>query len=110
VTQFALGAFALLLLVFALLRDPLPAYPVVALFGFAYFAAVTSLSTVLQKEVDDAYRGRIMSLWQLAFAGMVPLGVMAAGPVAEATSIRVVLLYGAVAAAGLSWYARVNRS
>jgi len=109
VTQVALAAFAGLLFVFALLRSPVPAYPVVALFGFAYFAAVTSLSTVLQEEVDDAFRGRIMSLWQLAFAGMVPVGVMAAGPVAELFSIRVVLLYGAVAAAGLSWYARVSR-
>jgi MFS family permease len=108
VAQFSLGAFAVLLLTFALLRDPAPAYPVVAMFGFAYFAAVTSLSTVLQEEVDDAYRGRIMSLWQLAFAGMVPLGVMAAGPVAEASSIRVVMLYGAVAAAGLCWYARLG--
>jgi MFS family permease len=108
VTQGALGAFSLLLLTFALLSDPAPAYPVVGMFGFAYFAAVTSLSTVLQEEVDDAYRGRIMSLWQLSFAGMVPVGVMAAGPVAEAFSIRVVLIYGAVAAAGLCWYARVS--
>jgi MFS family permease len=109
VAQFALGAFSVLLLTFALLSDPAPAYPVVAMFGFAYFAAVTSLSTVLQEEVDDAYRGRIMSLWQLAFAGMVPLGVMAGGAIAEAFSIRVVLIYGAVAAAGLCWYARVSR-
>ena len=108
VTQGALGAFSLLLLTFALLSDPAPAYPVVGMFGFAYFAAVTSLSTVLQEEVEDAYRGRIMSLWQLSFAGMVPVGVMAAGPVAEAFSIRVVLIYGAVAAAGLCWYARVS--
>jgi hypothetical protein len=35
----------------------------------------------------------------------VPLGLLAAGPVAEATSITVVLLYGAVVAAGLSVYA-----
>jgi MFS family permease len=109
VTQFSLGAFSVLLLTFALLSDPAPAYPVVAMFGFSYFAAVTSLSTVLQEEVDDAYRGRIMSLWQLAFAGMVPLGVMAAGPIAQVASIRVVLIYGAVAAAGLCWYARVSR-
>jgi MFS family permease len=108
VAQFALGAFSVLLLTFALLSSPAPAYPVVAMFGFAYFAAVTSLSTVLQEEVEDAFRGRIMSLWQLAFAGMVPLGVMAAGPVAEAANIRVVMVYGAVAAAALCWYARLG--
>lgn len=109
VAQLGLAAFALLLLTFGLLSDAGPAYPVAAMLGFAYFGTVTSLSTVLQEEVDDAFRGRIMSLWQLGFAGVVPLGVMAAGPIAEATSIRVVMVYGAAAAAGLAWYARVGR-
>lgn len=106
VTQFGMAAFAVVLLAFALLSDPAPAYPIVAMLGFAYFAAVTSMNTVLQEEVDDAYRGRVLSLWQLAFAGMVPVGVMAAGPVAELTNMRVVLVYGAVAALGLSLYVR----
>ena len=108
VSQFGMGAFAAIMLAFALLSDPAPAYPIVAMLGFAYFATVTSLSTVLQEEVDDAYRGRVLSLWQMGFAGMVPLGVMAAGPVAEVLNMRVVLVYGAVAAAGLCWYARVS--
>jgi len=104
VAQLGLAGFSIVLLTFALLSNAGPAYPVAAMLGFVYFATITSLSTVLQEEVEDAERGRVMALWQMGFGGMVPLGLMIAGPIAEATSIRVVLLYGVVAAAGLTWY------
>ena len=108
VSQLGLGAFSLLLLTFGLLSSAGPAYPVAAMLGFAYFATVTSLSTVLQEEVEDAMRGRVLSLWQMGFGGVVPLGLLVAGPIAEATSIRLVVIYGAAAAAGLCWYAQVS--
>jgi MFS family permease len=108
VVQAGLAAFSVLLLTFALLSSVGPAYPIAAMLGFAYLATVTSLSTVLQEEVDDAQRGRVVSLWQMGFGGIVPIGLLVAGPIAEATSIRLVLVYGAVAAAGLVWYARVS--
>lgn len=95
----SLAAFAVLLAVFALLRSRWPAYPVIAGIGFAYFATVTALNTVLQEHLDDAVRGRVMSLWLMAFGGTVPIGLMIAGPIAEATSISVVLLYGSAVAA-----------
>jgi MFS family permease len=100
-----LAVFAVALAVFGLLRTAWPAYPVVLVIGFAYFATVTSLNTVLQQHLDDRVRGRVMSLWLMAFGGTVPLGLLVAGPVAEATSITVVLLYGAAVAAGLAVYA-----
>jgi MFS family permease len=100
-----LAVFAVALAVFGLLRTAWPAYAVVLVIGFAYFATVTSLNTVLQQHLDDRVRGRVMSLWLMAFGGTVPLGLLIAGPVAEATSITVVLLYGAVVAAGLAVYA-----
>ena len=108
VAQFGLAAFSLLLLTFALLSSVGPAYPVAAMLGFAYLATVTALSTVLQEEVPDEKRGRVVSLWQMGFGGTVPLGLLAAGPIAEVLSIRFVLIYGAIAAAGLAWYARVS--
>jgi hypothetical protein len=39
-----------------------------------------------------------MSLWLMGFGGTIPLGLLFAGPIAEATSITVVLLYGAAVA------------
>ncbi|MCU1485699.1 MAG: arabinose efflux permease family protein [Actinomycetia bacterium] len=109
ITQLSLAGFSVVLLTYALLSDIGPAYPVVAMLGFVYFAAVTSLSTVLQERVDDRLRGRVLSLWQMGFGGVVPLGVLAAGPLAESISIRFVMVVGAVTAAGLAWYARVSR-
>ena len=90
--------FAAALATFGLLRAPAPAYAVVAALGFSYFATVTALNTIIQEHVPDAMRGRVMSLWLMAFGGTVPLGLMIAGPIAEALSITVVVLYGAAVA------------
>jgi MFS family permease len=102
VIRYGLFAFTVFLAGFALVRDAAPAYPIVALLGFSYFATVTALNTILQVHLDEAVRGRVMSLWLMAFGGTVPLGLMIAGPIAEATSISTVLLYGA-AVAFLLW-------
>src|SRR5712692_6071888 len=56
-------AFAGLLTVFALLRADALAYPTGFVLGFAYFLVITSLATVLQENLDDGIRGRIMALW-----------------------------------------------
>lgn len=109
VAQLGMAAFSLLLLTYGLLDDVAPAYPVVAMLGFAYFATVTSLATILQTRVSDELRGRVLSLWQMGFAGVVPLGVLASGPVVEAISVRFVLIIGSAVAAALTWYARVSR-
>ena len=96
-----LFGFAVSLAAFGLVRHPAPAYFIVAVLGFSYFATVTALNTILQVHLDDAVRGRVMSLWLMAFGGTVPLGLMLAGPIAEATSITFVLGYGAMVAIGL---------
>jgi MFS family permease len=90
------AVFAVVLTVFALLRSPAVAYPVSALLGYVYFIVITSLSTVLQSDLDDSIRGRVMALWIMGFGGTVPLGVLVAGWVGNATSITAVLLAGAV--------------
>ena len=46
----------MLLAVFGALDRPAPAYPVVFALGFAYFAMITSLSTVLQSNIADEVR------------------------------------------------------
>jgi MFS family permease len=89
-------AFAVLLAVFGLLQTAGPAYAIGALLGYAYFIVITSLSTVLQERLDDSQRGRVMALWIMGFGGMVPVGVLIASWVADATSITVVIVIGAV--------------
>ena len=97
----SLAAFALLLATFGLLRSAAPAYPVVFILGYAYFVAITSLSTVLQQNLTDDVRGRVMALWIMGFGGAVGVAAWLWAPVAE-HSLRALLLGGAAWAAVLA--------
>jgi MFS family permease len=105
IVRVGLVAFAGFLAVFSLLRSPPPAYPSILLVGLAYFAVITSLSTVLQQRLDDSNRGRVMALWIMGFGGTVPIGNLIAGPLIEATSVTTVVLAGAVFTLVLAAYA-----
>ncbi len=110
IPRFGLVVFAGLLTVFALLRTDPPAYPLGFVLGFFYFLVITSLATVLQENVDDSSRGRIMALWIMGFGGIVPVGVLVGGFVANYTSVTLVLLIGAAAALLLAPYAKLDTS
>jgi predicted MFS family arabinose efflux permease len=108
VVRAGLLTFAGFLALFAVIRTPALAYPSVALVGFSYFAVITSLSTVMQQRLDDTNRGRVMALWIMGFGGTVPIGNLLAGPVIDATSVTAVILFGAVVATALAFYARLE--
>jgi predicted MFS family arabinose efflux permease len=105
VVRGGLVVFAAFLAAFALMRSPAIAYVGILLVGLAYFAVITSLSTVLQQRLDDSNRGRVMALWIMGFGGTVPIGNLMAGPLIEATSVTAVVLAGAAVALGLAGYA-----
>jgi predicted MFS family arabinose efflux permease len=100
--------YAVVLAVFAVLRTPAPAFPVVAVLGFFYFAMVTALNTTMQERLDNAVRGRVMALWIMGFGGTVGIGNLLAGSIIDATSVTAVLLVNAVVALFLTWYADVT--
>lgn len=108
VARFGMAGFSVMLAAFALVRAPAPAFPIILLLGFTYFATVTSLSSIVQQKVDDATRGRVMALWIMAFGGTVPLGALAFGPLIEATSMTAVMLVGVVVSAFLVWFVDVR--
>ena len=51
-----------------------------------------------------------MALWMMGWGGVIPLGVLAAGPIIERTSVSIVLLYGAVVAGALAWYLDIDKN
>jgi len=108
IPRLGLIVFAGLLTAFALLRTDAPAYPIGFVLGFFYFLVITSLATVLQENVDDGIRGRIMALWIMGFGGIVPVGVLVGGFVASYTSVTLVMLIGAAAALILAPYAKLD--
>jgi MFS family permease len=108
VVRIGMVGFAGMMTVFALVRTPALAYPVIALVGAFYFAMITALSTTMQERLDDRVRGRVMALWIMGFGGAVSLGNLIGGPTVGATGVRPVLLFSAAVALGLAWYADVR--
>ena len=95
IVRVCLIGYAVALSTFALLREAVPAYFVVAVVGAFYFAFITALNTTLQTRLGDAVRGRVMALWIMGFGGTVALGNLIIGPVVDTIGITDVLLFGA---------------
>jgi len=77
-------------------------YLAIFLVGLFYFTLPTVLASHWQSQVDGTLRGRIAALWILSFGGMVPIANIIVGRVVEATSLRGVMMFGALAAFGLA--------
>ena len=69
------------------------AYALVAQFviGWTYFALMTSLQTLIQTIVDESKRGRVMSLFQVCWAGLIPWGGLAMGKSAAELGVTTTL-------------------
>jgi MFS family permease len=77
---------------FALMPAMLPALAVLAVAGFGYLAGQTRATTLLQLQVGDDQRGRIMALWSVCFLGSRPLASLADGALASGLNPRVATL------------------
>ncbi len=104
-TRIGLLGFAAMILVFGTLQVALPAYLAILLLGCVYFAVITSLSTVLQADLDDGVRGKVMALWIMGFGGTVPFGGLAGGVVIDHLGITPLIGISAVIAVALAWWA-----
>jgi MFS family permease len=70
-----------------------PATAAAALVGIGFFATsgVALSNTLLQELVDDAMRGRVLSMFGLAFMGTFPIANLLAGTLAGLTSASTTL-------------------
>jgi MFS family permease len=87
------------LVVLAFAGQPWQAMPALVLVGFGVISAVASANTLIQALVPDELRGRVMSLFTMAFLGMAPLGSLAAGGIAHAIGAPTTLLICGVCSA-----------
>jgi MFS family permease len=72
----------------------------VAAEGIASFGIASSLgvaSTIVQESVTDPFRGRVMSLYALAFTGVMPFAALGVARLADLIGMRRELLFAAVA-------------
>ncbi|HEX8463479.1 MAG TPA: MFS transporter, partial [Abditibacterium sp.] len=82
------------------------ALPILFLMGFAMMTQNAACNTLLQTIVEPDKRGRVMSLYTMAFMGLAPFGSLWAGALAQQTNVANTLLVcaGGSLAAGL-WFA-----
>lgn len=96
-------AVGLVLIAFAWSRAlPLSLLLLMAL-GAAALISVNATNALLQQSVPDAWRGRVIGLYSMSFAGTAPIGGLLAGSLAERIGLTATLtLNGAlIVAAGL---------
>jgi len=75
--------YCLLLTGFSRVTDFTVAILIQILVGFFYIASFTTLQVVVQEVVTENFRGRVMSLFNIAWAGLVPIGSLLMGLLAS---------------------------
>jgi len=85
-------ALALLIAIFAFSRSLVLSYCVLFLAGGALIGLFASITSLVQLNTTDEMRGRVMSIFMMAFRGGMPLGSLIAGLVASSISTSVALL------------------
>ena len=68
---------------FALARSLWLSLPAIALIGLGSVLQISASNTILQTIVDNDKRGRVMSLYTMAFLGMTPFGSLILGSLAS---------------------------
>jgi MFS family permease len=82
------------------------AFPIVMALGFAVLLVVAGSNTLVQIRVEDAYRGRVMAIFTMAFLGIAPLGSFAVGWLAHHAGVQPTLLGCGIATIVIGWLAR----
>ncbi|WP_419929110.1 MFS transporter [Candidatus Poriferisocius sp.] len=78
-------------------------------FGAAHMAHGVTVNSALQVQVDEEYRGRVMSVWLMSVLSGLPVGSLIGGFLGDLVSMRfVLLLYGGMLA--VFWAITVIRS
>jgi predicted MFS family arabinose efflux permease len=78
--------FPLMLLVFAAMRwVPLALLGLMGV-GWGFMVALNLANALVQTHVPDRLRGRVMGIYSLAFMGMMPVGALLAGALADLIS------------------------
>jgi MFS family permease len=91
------AVFGALMIAFGVSRNPLVSYAILFAAGMALMIVFAMFMTLVQANVEDRLRGRVVSVYSLAFRGAMPLGNLAAGALASLlTAPRVLILDGII--------------
>jgi predicted MFS family arabinose efflux permease len=95
-----LWVFSAMLLLLAVVRW----FPLVllcmAVGGWGMLLYFSTTNTLIQTNVSDAMRGRVMGIWALVFGGMMPIGGIESGLLSQAVGVPWTVAVGAMVCAG----------
>lgn len=84
--------FSVSLVLFSLSKDLFFSLFTLILVGASSVTAVALINTILQTIVPDEFRGRVMSVFMLTFAGFMPFGNLIAGVLSESLGVSFVVM------------------
>ena len=93
----ATACFGVGLIGFSFSRHMLFSMPLIAVAGFGMMVSMAASNTILQTIAEEDKRGRLMSLYAMAFAGMAPFGSLLAGTLSTRIGAPRTLTLGGVA-------------
>jgi len=90
---------------------PVPTVAVVGIAtgGVGMTFALNSFTTLVQNDVPDALRGRVMGLWSMAFLGSRPVTALTTGALTDALGVRLALVLSAGVVLAGAWATRGKR-
>ena len=91
-----IGIFSAALALFAFNKNLYLGTLLLAIVGFGIVLYFSTSNTVLQSIVPDEMRGRVMGIWTLIFGGMIPLGSLQAGLMADFLGTPATIAIGAL--------------
>lgn len=106
----AMVGVAAVLVLFAAIEVYAAGVVLLALFGAGFLFVVAGTNSGIMLRTEEGIRGRVMSLWTLAFGAAFPLGTLVAGVAADAWGAQPTTIAGAAACGawglGMMWRAR----
>jgi MFS family permease len=89
------ASLGLALIVFSMAPWMAPASAVLIVVGFTNTFYLTQVSTIIQQQVPDHLRGRVLGIYSLCW-NLLPLGGLLAGVLAAAVNARFAVLVGGI--------------
>jgi len=88
--------FSIAMACFSLSRVYLLSLAIVAVVGYGSVMSISLINTILQHIVPDHFRGRLMSVYMITFAGVMPFGNLIAGSLTQVWGASWTVFMGAL--------------
>jgi len=88
--------FSVFLIVFAISKAYWLSLAALFFVGGTSVTSIALVNTLLQVKVEDKFRGRVMGVFMITFAGFMPFGNLLAGSIAQGLGVSFTVMFGGV--------------